>query len=124
MAFSFGLTIRRRLGVGCKGPNEIGILDRIVKVDDKGLDYEADPKRVNRLAESLGITIANSFCSPGVKNPDVAREPESKTSDNPANVDSDSAATQVSSPAESALEAHATRQELEPDDITEPQTVH
>ena len=65
-----------------------------------------------------------SVCSPGVRNPDVAREPESKASDIPTDVDSDSATTQVSSLAESALEAHATRQELKPGDITEPQNLH
>ena len=76
MAFSFELEITGRFGVGCKGPNEIRILNRIVRVDDKGLHYEGDPRHVDLLAETLGITVANSVCFPGVKNPDVAREPE------------------------------------------------
>ena len=72
----------------------------------------------------MGITIANSVCSPGVKNPDVARGHESKTSDIPTDVDSNSSTTQVSSLAESSLEAHATRQELKPPNITGPQNLH
>ena len=65
--------------------------------------------------ESLGITIANAVCSAGVKNPDFAREPESKASNIPTDAESDCGTTQVSSLAKSALEAHATRQELKPE---------
>ena len=87
--------------------------------------YETDPRNVDLLAQLLGIAIANVVCSPGVKNPDVACEPESKASDIPTDVDSDSATTQVSSSlAENALEAHAARQELKPNDIKELQEWH
>ena len=115
MALSFELKIRGRLGVGCKGPNEIRILNRIVRVDDKGLYYEADPRHVDLLAESLGITIANSVCPPGVKNPDVTSEPESKSDDN------DSSTMQSGDKVESAVSAHATHQSLKP---SEPQQFH
>ena len=59
MVLSFELKISARLGVGCKVPNEIRIINRIVRVDDKGLYYETDPRHVDLLDASLGITIAN-----------------------------------------------------------------
>ena len=77
--------------------------------------YEADPRHVDLLAESLGITIANSVCSPGVKNPVVTREPESKSDDN------DSSTMQSGDKVESAVSAHATHQSLKPSEL---QSVH
>ena len=115
-----------RLGVGCKGPNEVRILNRIVRVDNKGLYYEADPRHVDLLAESLGITIANSVCSPGVNHPDVVREPESKADDTPSDASEqknghfvgnqfDSSTMQVSSDkVEKAVSTHATHQSPKP----------
>ena len=89
------------------------IPDRIVRVDDKGLYYKADPRHVDLLAEALGITIANSVCSPGVENPDVAREPESKAENTPSGLDSST--MQVSGDkVKSAVTAHATHQSLKP----------
>ena len=35
MALSFEIKIKGRLGVGCKGPTEMKILNKIVRVDDK-----------------------------------------------------------------------------------------
>ena len=74
LAVNFEIKIRGRLGVGCTGDNEIRILNRIVRVDEKGLFYEADPRHVDLIAESMGITTANSVVTPGVKNGDSELE--------------------------------------------------
>ena len=70
MAKHFEIKIRGRLGEGCKGPNEIRILNRVVRIDEKGLSYEADPRHTDLLAESLNLTKANAVGTPGVKDPE------------------------------------------------------
>ena len=51
-------------------------MNRIVRITKDGLKYEADPRHVELIAESLEITDCKPVCSPGVKNPD----PELETS--------------------------------------------
>ena len=65
----FELKIRGRLGEDCSGPQEIRILNRIVTLGADGLTYEADPRHVDLLSSSLGLTSANSVATPGVKDP-------------------------------------------------------
>ena len=79
LAKRFEIKVRGRLGKGCSGPNEIRILNRIVRVDDTGLHYEADPRHCDIIAESLNISKANSVCSPGIKNTDPDSETQSKS---------------------------------------------
>ena len=81
LAKHFELKLRGRLGVGCTGDNEIRIMERIVRVTDRGLEYEPDPRHVDLIAESLEITNAKSAASPGIKNPDASTECESKESE-------------------------------------------
>ena len=66
----FEIKIRGRIGEGVAGDNEMRILNRIVSVDEKGIYYEADPRHVDLLSSSLGLTKANSVGTPGVKDPD------------------------------------------------------
>ena len=47
---SFEVKIRGRLGEGCPGPQEIRILNRVVTIDEHGLQYEADPRHCDLLA--------------------------------------------------------------------------
>ena len=79
----FEIKIRGRLGKGCKGPNEIRILNRIVRIEGDALYYEADPRHVDLMAESLNIEAANSVCTPGIKSTDPDTEPKSKSGDVP-----------------------------------------
>ena len=74
LAKHFELKLRGRPGVGCTGDNKIRILNRIVRVTDRGLAYEADPRHVDLIAESLKITNAKSAASPGIKNPVASTE--------------------------------------------------
>ena len=64
------------------------ILNRIVRIEEDGLHYEADPRHIDMIAESLNITAANSVCTPGIKNADPSTEPESKAEDSVANASS------------------------------------
>jgi hypothetical protein len=76
----FELKIRGRLGEDCSGPQEIRILNRIVTLGADGLTYEADPRHVDLLSSSLGLTAANSVATPGVKdpNPDYESQKENE----------------------------------------------
>ena len=67
LAKHFELKIRGRLGEGCPGENELRILNRIVRITPTGLTYEADPRHVDLLAESMSMTSANAVGTPGVK---------------------------------------------------------
>ena len=69
LALHFELKIRGRIGEDCSGPPHIRILNRIVTLTKDGLVYEADPRHVDLLAGSLGLTAANSVLTPGVKDP-------------------------------------------------------
>ena len=68
MAEQFELKLRGRLGMGCEG--ELRILNRIVRVTSDGLEYEADPRHIELIAESLELTNCKPVCSPGTKNPE------------------------------------------------------
>ena len=73
---SFELEIRDRLGVGIEGSNGMRILNQAVEVKSDGLTYEADPRHVDLLLKSLGLTDANSVLTPGVKDIDPNYELE------------------------------------------------
>ena len=45
-----------------------------MRITDHGLEYEADPRHVELMVESLGLRDGKSVVSPGVKNPDPAIE--------------------------------------------------
>jgi hypothetical protein len=68
LATFFELKIRGRLGVGCPGDNEIRILNRLVRVTSEGLEYEADPRHVDLIVESLELADSRPVVTPGVKN--------------------------------------------------------
>ena len=69
LANHFELKLRGRLGENCTGVQQLRILNRIVTRTEEGLVFEADPRHVDLLAGSLGLTAANSVLTPGVKDP-------------------------------------------------------
>ena len=73
---SFDIKVRGRLGVGCPGDNELRILNRIVRVTPRGLEYEADPRHVDLMTSSLKLQDSKPVSNPGVKNPQVLLEAE------------------------------------------------
>ena len=69
LARHFELKIRGRLGEGCPGDNELRILNRVVKITPEGLTYEADPRHVDLLSQSMALDQANPVVTPGLKDP-------------------------------------------------------
>ena len=89
LAKNFELQIRGRLNEGCKSDNQLRILNRIVTITAIGLTYEADPRHVDLLVESLGLTQANSVATPGAKEPTADYNAQEHHEDDPL-PDSDS----------------------------------
>ena len=67
LAKSFELKVRGRIGMGVDGTNDMRILNRVVEVKEDGVTFEADPRHVDILLKSLGLTDANAVRTPGVK---------------------------------------------------------
>ena len=82
LAQHFELKIRGRLGEGCPGDNELRILNRIVRITPDGLTYEADPRHVDLLSQSMSLEGANSVVTPGIKDPEPSYD-ASKNDDMP-----------------------------------------
>ena len=70
LAKFFEIKIRGRMGPGgdCE---EIKILNRILRITDQGLTYEADPRHTDLLLSSMNLTESNSVATPGVKDPEA-----------------------------------------------------
>ena len=64
--------------------NEIRNLNQIVRIIDRGLENEADPRHVELIVESLQLQDSKEVSSPGVKNPDSSTEAATKDDDPPA----------------------------------------
>ena len=67
MTRAFECELRGRLGTGPKDLKEVKLLNRIIKVTESGLTYEADPKHVTLLAKALGMEECKNTFTPGVK---------------------------------------------------------
>ncbi len=66
---SFECKIRGRLGSEAKDTKEIRLLNRIIRITEKGLLYEADPRHAELLAKSMGLEQSRSVATPGTKKP-------------------------------------------------------
>ena len=64
---SFDCKIRGRLGTDATDMKEIRILNRIVRIVEKGLVYEADPRHVELLVKALGMQDCKPVATPGIK---------------------------------------------------------
>ena len=56
-----------RLGPGNSDDNEVKILNRIVRWSANGVEYEADPRQVERIIADLGLEGAKTVGTAGVK---------------------------------------------------------
>ena len=65
----YELTVGGRLGPGVSDDKEARVLNRIVRWTDKGIEYEADPRQVERLLEELELEGegVKGVVTPGVK---------------------------------------------------------
>ena len=63
----YELTKGGRLGPGDSDDKQGVILNRIIRWTPDGIEYEADPRQVERLLEETGLEGANPVSTPGVK---------------------------------------------------------
>ena len=68
----FDVELRGRLGSEPGDCTKMKILNRVVRVTDSGLAYEADPRHVERLVTALGLEGCRLVGTPGTKDPDVS----------------------------------------------------
>ena len=69
MCKAFECKLKGRLGRRDSDLKEMRMLNRIVRIDDHGLRYEADPRHVELLARSLNLEQCKHVVTPGVKLP-------------------------------------------------------
>ena len=63
----YELTIQPRLGPASVDAKEAVVLNRVVRWCDHGIEYEADPRQVEKLLAECGLAGANSVATPGVR---------------------------------------------------------
>ena len=73
LAKSFEIKMRSRMGPG-EDCTEIKILNKILRYNDDGLTYEADPRHIDLLASSKGLTTSNAVATPATKEPEAHYE--------------------------------------------------
>jgi histone deacetylase 1/2 len=67
MKMHYELTTQPRLGPAPQDGKEAVVLNRIIRWCDHGLEYEADPRQVEKLLAECGLTGANAVATPGVR---------------------------------------------------------
>ena len=73
-----------------KDDKEIRLLNRIIRITDEGLLYEADPRHAELLAKSMNLQQCRQAATPGVKKPfsdDIMDMPIANEPETIANVD-------------------------------------
>ena len=63
----YEVTIGPRLGPGKKDAKEVRVLNRIIRWCEDRIEYEADPRQVERLISECGLDGANGVATPGVR---------------------------------------------------------
>ena len=63
----FELTRRGRLGPGPEDDTELMVLNRVVRWTDTGIEYEGDPRHVERLVPATGAERLLAVSTPGVR---------------------------------------------------------
>ena len=84
MQKAFECNLKGRLGTEKDDEKQMRVLNRIVTVQDAGLEYEPDPRHIELLARDLGIDLdSNTRATPGEKptyNPEI-HKPDENISD-------------------------------------------
>ena len=76
MQKAFQIKIRGRMGEAKGKDNEMWILNRIVRLDEDGLLFEADPRHAELLIKSMGLEDAGHVVTPGDKNLSLEEDAE------------------------------------------------
>ena len=69
MCEAFECKIKGRLGAGPKDAKEMRVLNRIVRITEDGLRYEADPRHAEMLIKAFKLEGSRHVVTPGVKDP-------------------------------------------------------
>ena len=67
MKAEYELTVGGRLGPVPKDSKEISLVNRVVRWMPRGIEYEADPRQVEKLLREIELEGANCAVKPGVK---------------------------------------------------------
>jgi hypothetical protein len=86
MQKSFECKLKGRLGMRPSDCKEMRVLNRIARVDDNGLLYEADPRHAEMLIKAFDLGEAKSVVTPGVKIADENADPDKIDSDAAAEI--------------------------------------
>ena len=63
----YEVTLQPRLGPGPHDAKEVRVLNRIIRWKDDRIEYEADPRQVEKLLLDCGLEGANTAATPGVR---------------------------------------------------------
>ena len=63
----YELTTQRRLGPCPEDASECVIFKRVIRWTQDGLEYEADPRQVEKLVAECGMAATNSVAIPGIR---------------------------------------------------------
>ena len=63
----YELTIQPRSGPGPDDAKEAVILNRTTRWTESGVEYEADPRRAEKLVAECGMTDTNAVATPGLR---------------------------------------------------------
>ena len=81
MQRSFDCKLKGRLGLGPEDCKEMRVLNRIVRINENGLLYEADPRHAEMIIRAFHLEDAKSVVTPGLKAPDPDVDAEKIDSD-------------------------------------------
>ena len=70
MQKSFDCKLKGRLGTDPGDCKEMRVLNRIVRINDKGLLYEADPRHAEMIIKAFHLEHGKSVVTPGLKSYD------------------------------------------------------
>ena len=77
IAERYEITVDPRLGLGPKDAKEGRALNRVIRWGKDSVEYEADPRQVERLVAECGLEGAKAVATPGVK--PTSTQPEEDT---------------------------------------------
>ena len=67
MKSKYELTVGGRLGTGPNDDKDISVLNRIIRWTPQGIQYEADPRHVEKLLREIDLEGASGAVAPGQK---------------------------------------------------------
>ena len=76
MTDTFECKLKGRLGTGANDAKEMRVLNRIVRITNDGLLYEADPRHAEMLVKAFKLEDAKAAVTPGVKSADAEGDPD------------------------------------------------